>query len=139
MTLAEFRRAYPTAAFTTDGGKPLTYRYYQNPRAKATLVPLTGGVVARVIAVRHPEVVEGLILSDTCSLSGSMSEAGHQDLMKIIESQRNKKWLAFPPFPLIKRVMKRAGAADPVRGRHHLHPGLPGGPDRPDARSHGGY
>ena len=23
-------------------------------------------------------------------------------------------------------------------GRHHLHPGLPGEPDRPDAKSHGG-
>ena len=35
-----------------------------------------GGVVAQVIASRHPEVVEGLVLSNTCSLSGSMSEAG---------------------------------------------------------------
>ena len=44
MTLAEFRRAYPTAAFTVSGGKPFTYRYYQNPQAKATLVLLTGGI-----------------------------------------------------------------------------------------------
>ena len=34
MTLAEFRRAYPTAAFTVSGGKPFTYRYYQNPQPK---------------------------------------------------------------------------------------------------------
>ena len=168
MTLAEFRRAYPTAAFTVSGGKPFTYRYYQNPQAKATLVLLTGGiglsdlfykhfarfarnfsvltfdyqlqfgdngefadavaellrhlkekvwlvgqslggVVAQVIASRHPEVVEGLVLSNTCSLSGNMSKAGYQDLMKIIESQRKfKKWLAFLPFPLIKRMMRWA-------------------------------
>ena len=44
MTLAEFRRVYPTAAFTVSGGKPFTYRYYQNPQAKATLVLLTGGI-----------------------------------------------------------------------------------------------
>ena len=44
MTLAEFRRAYPTAAFTAGGGNPFAYRYYQNPRAKATLVLLTGGI-----------------------------------------------------------------------------------------------
>ena len=69
-----------------------------------------GGVVAQVIASRLPEVVEGLVLSNTCSLSGSMSEAGHQEMMKIIESQRKfKKWLAFLPFPLIKRMMRWAG------------------------------
>ena len=68
-----------------------------------------GGVVAQVIASRHPEVVEGLVLSNTCSLSGNMSKAGYQDLMKIIESQRKfKKWLAFLPFPLIKRMMRWA-------------------------------
>ena len=38
MTLAEFRRAYPTAAFTVSSGKPFTYRYHQNPRTKATLI-----------------------------------------------------------------------------------------------------
>ena len=156
MTLAEFRRTYPAATFTVSSGKLFTYRYYQNPQAKATLVLLTGGiglsdlfykhfarfardfsvltfdyqlqfgdngefadavaellrhlkekvwlvgqslggVVAQVIASRHPEVVEGLVLSNTCSLSGNMSKAGYQDLMKIIESQRKfKKWLAFP-------------------------------------------
>ena len=38
-----------------------------------------------------------------------MSKAGYQDLMKIIESQRKfKKWLAFLPFPLIKRMMRWA-------------------------------
>ena len=168
MTLAEFRRVYRTAAFTVSSGKLFTYRYYQNPQAKATLVLLTGGiglsdlfykhfarfardfsvltfdyqlqfgdngefadavaellrhlkekvwlvgqslggVVAQVIASRHPEVVEGLVLSNTCSLSGNMSKAGYQDLMKIIESQRKfKKWLAFLPFPLIKRMMRWA-------------------------------
>lgn len=57
-----------------------------------------GGVVAQVIAARHPEVVDGLVLSNTCSLSGSMSETGYHDLMKIIEGQRKfKKWLAVLP------------------------------------------
>ena len=50
-----------------------------------------------------------LILSNTCSLSGSMSEVGYRDLMKIIESQRKfKKRIAFLPFPLIKRMMRWA-------------------------------
>ena len=44
MTLAEFRRTYPAATFTVSSGKLFTYRYYQNPQAKATLVLLTGGI-----------------------------------------------------------------------------------------------
>ena len=68
-----------------------------------------GGVVAQVIAVRHPEVVEGLVLSNTCSLSGSMSEEGYRDLMQMVESQRKfKKWLFILPFSLIKGMMRRA-------------------------------
>ena len=69
-----------------------------------------GGVVAQVIAARHPEVVEGLVLSNTCLLSGSMSKTGYQDLMKIIESQRKfKKWLAFLPFPPSCRFRSSSG------------------------------
>ena len=68
-----------------------------------------GGVVAQVIAVRHPEVVEVLVLSNTCSLSGSMSEEGYRDLMQMVESQRKfKKWLSILPFSLIKGMMRRA-------------------------------
>ena len=47
--------------------------------------------MAQVIASRHPEVVEGLVLSNTCSLSGNMSKAGYQDLMKIIEASGSSK------------------------------------------------
>lgn len=168
MTLAEFRRTYPAAAYTVSGGKPFVYRYYKNPDARATLVLLTGGiglsdlfyqhfarfardfsvltfdyqlpfednarfadavaellrhlgekvwlvgqslggVVAQIIARRHPEAVEGLVLSNTCSLSGTMSEEGYRDLKKMIESQRKfKKWLCVLPFSLIKGMMKRA-------------------------------
>ena len=149
-------------------GNSLTYRYYQNPQAKATLVLLTGGIglsdlfykhfarfardfsvltfdyqlqfgdngefadavaellpppegkglaggtvpgrrSGQVIASRHPEVVEGLVLSNTCSLSGNMSKAGYQDLMKIIESQRSSKnGLPSCRSPLIKRMMRWA-------------------------------
>ena len=168
MTIAEFRRAYPTDTFMASGEKPFTYRYYQNTQAKATLALLTGGiglsdlfykhfarftgefsvltfdyqiqfadngefadavaellrhlkekvwlvgqslggVVAQIIVQRHPDVVEGLVLSNTCSLSGSMSEEGYRDLKKMVESQRKfKKWLTVLPFSLIKRMMKWA-------------------------------
>lgn len=68
-----------------------------------------GGVVAQVIATRHPDVVAGLILSNTCALSGNMSNIGRRDLFKMLDSQQTfKKQLAFLPFPLIKRMMKWA-------------------------------
>ena len=168
MTLAEFRRVYPTAAFTVSSGKLFTYRYYQNPQAKATLVLLTGGiglsdlfykhfarfardfsvltfdyqlqfgdngefadavaellrhlkekvwlvgqslggVVAQVIASRHPEVVEGLVLSNTCSLSGNMSKpaevqkmaclpavSAHQADDEMGGDEKENRWLYSP-------------------------------------------
>lgn len=66
-----------------------------------------GGVVAQIIAQRHPDVVEGLVLSNTCSLSGSMSEAGYRDLMRILEGQQKfRKWLSILPFSVIKQIMK---------------------------------
>lgn len=64
-----------------------------------------GGVVAQIIAQRHPDVVEGLVLSNTCSLSGSMSEAGYRDLMRILEGQQKfRKWLSILPFPSLNRL-----------------------------------
>ena len=43
-----------------------------------------GDVVAQVIAVRRPDVVEILFLSNTCSLSEAMSEEGRQNLIALI-------------------------------------------------------
>ena len=53
MTLAEFHRVYPTAAFTVSSGKPFTYRYFQNPQAKATLVLLTDGIGLSDLFYKH--------------------------------------------------------------------------------------
>ena len=53
MTLAEFRRVYPTATFTVSSEKLFTYRYYQNPQAKATLVLLTGGIGLSDLFYKH--------------------------------------------------------------------------------------
>ena len=53
MTLAEFRRTYPAATFTVSSGKLFTYRYYQNPQAKATLVLLTGGIGLSDLFYKH--------------------------------------------------------------------------------------
>lgn len=65
-----------------------------------------GSVVAQVIAFHHPEVVEGLVLSNTYPLTDSVSKTRYQDLMQMVESRRKfKKCISFLPFPLIKRMM----------------------------------
>ena len=68
MTLAEFRRVYPTAAFTVSSGKLFTYRYYQNPQAKATLVLLTGGIGLSDLFYKHFALTISSSLRTTASL-----------------------------------------------------------------------
>lgn len=68
-----------------------------------------GGIVAQIIAANYPEVVDGMILSNTCSLSGNMGEDAYNHLMKMIASQKkSKKMLSFIPFSLYKRLIKWA-------------------------------
>ena len=68
-----------------------------------------GGIVAQIIASYHIEVVEGLILSNTCSLSSNMSEEGYQFLLKMLKSQQKfRKMLSILPFSLIKRLIRWA-------------------------------
>lgn len=68
-----------------------------------------GGIVAQIIAAHHAEVVEGLVLSNTCSLSKDMSPSAYKHLMNMIKSQKNfKRLLSFLPFSMIKRLIRRA-------------------------------
>ena len=54
-------------------------------KEKAWLVGQSlGGVVAQVIAARHPEVVEGLVLSNTCSLAKDMGDEAYGNLKKMM-------------------------------------------------------
>lgn len=68
-----------------------------------------GGIVAQIIASRHPESVDGLVLSNTCSLSQSMSRDAYDYLLHMIESQKRfRKLLPVLPFALFKRLMRQA-------------------------------
>ncbi len=68
-----------------------------------------GGIVAQIIASRHPEVVEGLVLSNTCSLAKDMGDEAYGHLKKMIEGQKkSKRFLSVLPFSLFKRLMKWA-------------------------------
>ncbi len=68
-----------------------------------------GGVVAQIIASRHPQAVSGLVLSNTCSLSRDMGDEAHDFLKKMIDRQRKaRRLLPLIPFGLFKRLMRRA-------------------------------
>lgn len=165
ITLKEFYEKYP-AKIMKQGDKQFTYRYYKNPKGKATLVLLTGGIglsdlfylhferfakefsvltfdyqmdyadnrefadgvakllsflgirawlvgqslggiVAQIIAKQYPEVVEGLVLSNTCSLAKDMGQEAYGHLMNMIENQqKSKKLLKVIPFSLYKKLIK---------------------------------
>ena len=68
-----------------------------------------GGIVAQIIAKNYPEIIEGMVLSNTCSLSKNMSAEAYDHLKKMIESQKKaKKILRFVPFSLYKKLIKQA-------------------------------
>ena len=66
-----------------------------------------GGIVAQIIAKNYPESIDGLVLSNTCSLSKNMNIEAYDHLMKMIESQKKaRKMLSFVPFSLYKKLIK---------------------------------
>ena len=68
-----------------------------------------GGIVAQIIAKSHPEVVEGLVLSNTCSLAKDMGDEAYDHLMGMIQSEeKSKRMLKWMPFGLFKRLIKMA-------------------------------
>lgn len=66
-----------------------------------------GGIVAQIIAKNHPQVVAGLVLSNTCSLAKDMGEEAYRYLMNMLaDQQKSKTLLKVIPFSLYKRLMK---------------------------------
>lgn len=168
MSLENFYQKYPQQTTELSTGKLFTYRYYKNPKSKATIVLLTGGIglsdlfylhfekfaekfsvltfdyqiqfknnnefaravaellqileekvwlvgqslggiVAQIIAVNYPENIEGMVLSNTCSLEKNMNENAYLHLMKMIHSQqKSKKLLSVIPFTMYKKLIKWA-------------------------------
>ena len=63
-----------------------------------------GGFVAQIITKRHPDLVEGLVLSNTASLAKDMSPAAFSSLGEQITAQSiNQKLVSIAPMDLIKR------------------------------------
>lgn len=168
VSLENFYQKYPQRTTQLSTGKVFAYRYYKNPKSKATIVLLTGGIglsdlfylhferfaekfsvltfdyqlqfkdnnefaqavaellqilkervwlvgqslggiVAQIIAANYPENIEGMVLSNTCSLEKDMSENAYLHLTKMIKSQqKSKRLLSVIPFTLYKKLIKWA-------------------------------
>lgn len=66
-----------------------------------------GGIVAQIIASQYPDLVKGLVLSNTCSLAEDMGDAAYTHLLNMIKRQKkSKKMLSILPFSLYKRLIK---------------------------------
>lgn len=76
-----------------------------------------GGLLAQIIARRYPDVIKGMILSGTCSLSGDIHFDGMRCMVDMIHPDKIKKnmrkykklpmWLLFPIFKIaVGKVIK---------------------------------
>lgn len=89
-----------------------------------------GGIVAQIIAKEHPEVVDGMVLSNTCSLAKDMGEEAYAHLRKMLDNQkRSKKLLKAVPFGIYKKlvakaVMERVAKSDYTQEEKALMQGL---------------
>lgn len=50
-----------------------------------------GGLIAQITARRHPEIIKGMILSGTCSLSGDINFEGMRNMVEMIHPQKVEK------------------------------------------------
>ena len=81
-----------------------------------------GGLIAQVMAKRHPETIKGLILSGTCSMSNDLTYAGIANIVQMINPKKLEKnlrmdrrlpqWALVPFMKLaFKRVVKDKSTA----------------------------
>ena len=60
-----------------------------------------GGLIAQIIAKRHPEVVKGLLLTSTASLSNNISFAGMECMVGMLNAKKEqKRYNMYRHFPM---------------------------------------
>ena len=68
-----------------------------------------GGFIAQILAKEHPDVVEGLILSNTGTLSTHLSHEGAKSLLNMIKKIDGMiTMIKILPFGIVKRVMEKS-------------------------------
>ena len=67
-----------------------------------------GGVIAQIIAKHHPECVDGLALSNTCTLAADISREAYEQTHRMVRhAKRSKYIIPFIPFRFYIRCMKK--------------------------------
>lgn len=67
-----------------------------------------GGLLAQVIVKRHPKMIQGLVLSNTGSLSKDMNQEGRDCMLNMVNSMKKTvNLLKFLPMGLLKPVMRK--------------------------------
>ncbi len=67
-----------------------------------------GGFIAQNIAIKYPEITEGLILSNTGCASADLNETAYNSLLEMIRSsKKSKRILRCVPFSLFKKLLSK--------------------------------
>lgn len=86
-----------------------------------------GGLLAQIIAKRHPEVVKGLLLTSTASLSNDLRFEGMECLARMLnEEKEQKRYKMYKKFPMFllpvmmnlafkKHLKDKPGAYDSIK------------------------
>eukprot|EP00833_Pecoramyces_ruminatium_P017782 jgi/Orpsp1_1/1191814/evm.model.d7180000088678.1 len=68
-----------------------------------------GGIMSEIFAKQYPDLVEGMILSNTCALPKDMPEESYNCLIEMLKSQKTFKIiLKIVPLFLLKKLMKNS-------------------------------
>ena len=105
---------YPDMQTLTDAIAELLKKL----NVKAVLVGQSlGGFIAQIIAKNHPDVVEGLVLSNTGTLSSELDEEGRKhfdDMLKAID--KSLFIMKLLPFGIVKKMIKK-GVLNKTQGQ----------------------
>ncbi len=67
-----------------------------------------GGFIAQLMAIKHKDLVEGLVLSNTGCCPSKLNENAHRSLVEMIEkSRKSKRSLSITPSFLFKRNLRK--------------------------------
>lgn len=100
----DYLMCYPTMNELTDAMAEL----FKTLGIKVWLIGQSlGGATAQIMAKRHPECVEGMVLSNTSSLQNWGGSAEYFEGMKKRQT-KSLRMIKFMPFGIVKKVMMKA-------------------------------